>query len=155
MKANLKFYLSLFISALLLSGCAHMKGGRFGVASVRDLAVETAASLADCYQQKDVEKFMTLVSPKFLGGYGRFEEELTGRLSEIESVKIELVVKKVDEGEDRVFVETEWSGAVIGADGRKEDISGKSGFTFIRYDKNVLKLFSVSGDSVFLGGSPR
>ena len=155
MKANLKFFLPFFILVLFFSGCAHINGGKPGRVSTKDLAVEAAASLVNYYQLKDVEKFMTLVSPKFLGGYGRFEEELTGRLTGIESVTIDLKVKKVDEGQNRVFVETDWSEVVIGAGGKKEEVSGKSRFTFIRYDGNVLKLLSVSGDRIFLGSSPR
>jgi hypothetical protein len=154
MKPNSRLCLSLFVSLFLLFGCAHLNVGKPGRVSTKDLAAEAAASLVGCYQQKDVERFMTLVSPKFLGGYGRFEEALAGRLAETESVTIDLVVKKVEEGRDRVIAETDWSGVVVGADGKKEELSGRSLLTFIRYDGNVLKLFSVSGDDVFLGAQP-
>lgn len=152
-----RFYLPLFISLFLLSGCAHLKGGTAEKTSLKEAAVEATSTLFQYYQSKDVERFMTLISPKFKGGYGNFERELTERLSAVESVTVTLTVENVETQNEGglVSVETDWKGILVGAGGVEEEISGKTKLIFLRYDRNVLKLYLTSGDDIFFGSSER
>jgi hypothetical protein len=157
---KLKIHLTLTLSLFLLFGCAHLNGGVANKAFTKDLAVEATTVLTQYYQLKNVEKFMTLVSPKYQGedgqgGYGKFETELTEFLTNTKSVVLEVSVGKVVEGENRVVVETEWKRTFVGADGKGKTLSGNTKLVFIRYDGNTLKLFSVLGDTIFLGASAR
>jgi hypothetical protein len=153
MKMKPRFYLPILISFLLMAGCAHLNGGIAKKSALKDAAVEATTALLQYYQTKDVERFMTLVSPKFQGGYGRFEEELTGSLTGVESITVTAVIKKVETPTDGnlVTVTAEWEGILVNAGGAEEKISGVTKLVFIRYDKNVLKLYSTSGDDIFLG----
>jgi len=153
---KLKIHLTLTLSLFLLFGCAHLNGRVADKVSTKDLAVEAATALTQYYQLKDVEKFMTLISPKYQGkdgqgGYGKFETELTEFFLNTKSVVLEVSVRKVIEEKTRVVVETEWKKTFVGIDGNGENISGKTKLVFIRYDGNTLKLFSVLGDTIFLG----
>lgn len=147
-----RFYPLLFIALLLMAGCAHLNGEIAKKSALKDAAVEATTALLQYYQAKDVEKFMTFVSPKFKGGYGKFEEDLAGRLEGVESINITAAIKKVetpDEG-NLVTVEAEWEGTFLATGSTEEKVSGVTKLIFIRYDNNVLKLYSISGDDIFL-----
>ena len=153
---KLKIHLTLTVSLFLLFGCIHLNGDVADRVSTKDLAFEATSTLTQYYQLKDVKKFMTLVSPKYQGdngqgGYGKFETELTGFLTNAKSVTLKVAVGKVVESENHVVVETEWKRDFVGADGNGENISGKTKLVFIRYDGDTLKLISVLGDRIFLG----
>ena len=152
---KLKIYLILTLLLFFLVGCASLNGGVTNNNSTKDLAFETTAALTQYYQLKNVEKFMTLVSPKYQGednrgGYGKFESELTEFFLNTKSVALELTIKKVTEEENRVVVETGWTKVLVGIDGNDKNISGSTKLVFIQYGGDTLKLFSVSGDTVFL-----
>jgi hypothetical protein len=152
-KMKPRFYLPILISFLLVAGCAHLNGEIAKKSALKEAAVEATTALLQYYQAKDVERFMTLVSPKFQGGYGKFEEELTGCLTIVESVAITAESKMVEtptEG-NLVTVETDWEGVLVNSGGVEKKISGKTKLIFIRYDNNVLKLYSTSGDDIFFG----
>ncbi len=155
MKKIAIFFVTSVFTSMIAFGCAtltsstvkdkHLEDSAF------DLAKEALTGLSDAYDTRDTTEFMKLVSPKYLEGYQDLEEALLEDFDRFDSVSIDIVPERVwvDE-EERIFVDASWRKAAFRTDSSESEVtSGMTSFIFIRYEEDVLKLFSMKGDPVF------
>ncbi len=116
-----------------------------------DLAAGVVEKLVGAYDDRDVSGFMTLVSARYLQGYEDLQTALEGKLETAVSVDLQIDPERVWEAEnDKVFMDAAWRKSITRSSAADiEMTSGRVTFTFIRYDSDVLKLFSQGGDPVF------
>ena len=151
------FVTSVFVS-IIAFGCAGLTSGTLKDKHLEDSAFDLVSSalirLSDAYMTRDTTEFMKLISPKYLGGYQDLEEALSEDFDGLDYVSVDIIPERVwvDE-EDRIFVDTHWTKAAfrMGSSG-DEVTSGMTTFIFIRYEEDVLKLFSMQGDPAFPSG---
>ncbi len=132
-------------------GCATMSAPGGTAAAPDRLAADVVNGLERAYEQRDVPGFMSLVSARYLGGYGDLQAALEDTLDTAVSVDLVIRPERVWEGEDKtVFMDAGWSKTVArtGAPG-VVTTAGSVTFVFFRYSGDVLKLLSQKGDPVF------
>lgn len=115
------------------------------------LVEEVLMELSQAYMELDPSGFLILVSPKYIEGYQVLEDRLTNDLNSVNFVDINIIVERVWEEEGMVFVDGRWNRTVSRPDVEGEEkATGMTTFIFLKYEEDVLKLFSMKGDAAFL-----
>lgn len=155
MKKIAVFFVASFFASMIAFGCASLTSGVVKDKRIEDsafdLAKNTLTRLSDAYETRDTTAFMKLVSPKYLEGYQDLEEALSEDFDRLDSVSVDIIPERVwvDE-EGKIFVDASWRKTTFASGSSGSDLtSGMTTFIFIRYEEDVLKLFSIRGDSVF------
>ena len=147
------FVASIFIS-MIVFGCAGMNSVTIKDKQLEDsafdLAKDALIGLSDAYETRDKTAFMKLVSAKYLGGYQDLEEALSEDFDRFDSASVDIIPERVwvDE-DDRIFVDAGWRKTTFSSASGSDLTSGTTTFIFIRYEDDVVKLFSMRGDPVF------
>jgi hypothetical protein len=155
MKRIAIFFVTSILISMIAFGCASMTSGTIKDKQLEDsafdLAKDALVGLSDAYEMRDETAFMRLVSAKYLGGYQDLEEALSEDFDRFDSADVDIIPERVWVDEDgKIFVDTGWRKTTFSSTSPTSNLtSGTTTFIFIRYEEDVVKLFSMRGDQVF------
>jgi hypothetical protein len=136
---------------LLMLGCVTVPPSGNAPQALDERADAVLDGLVNAYETKDAAGFMALVSARYLDGYGDLQAALEDTLGAAVSATLDVRPERVwEDGNGMVLVDAAWDKTIMknGAPG-VVTTKGRVTLTFIRYNRDVLKLLSQKGDPVF------